>query len=208
MAKWTFSPYNIDAWNSSNSRIMIVAPEPNGDNPNSGNLDMGDWFRTANHTNKFHKNKLFYNRCKMILDGIFENEDHENFNHFRFVDLKATSGGAQSNKQEISDYVSENLDEVMKFFISNNEEFGLHPHYIVLVGNITYDIFSKYIQPELIKNNSKISWVCMPHPSAQTVANEPLKNACYEIKQKLKLISEKPYKWYCRGKNNFGWQEI
>jgi hypothetical protein len=208
MAKWTFSPYNLKIWNSSNSRVMIVATEPNGNNPNSGNLDMGDWFRTANHTNNLHNNKLFHNRCKMILNGVFENEDDSNFNHFRFVDLKATSGGAQSNEQEIKNYIDNHFDEVMKFFISKDEEFGLHPHVVVLVGNSTYNIFSKYIQPELIKNKSQIFWICMPHPSAQTVANEPLKNACYEINQKLKPISEKPNKWFCKGKKDFGWREV
>ena len=207
MTKWTFSPYNLKTWNSSNSRVMIVATEPNGNNPNSG-LDMGDWFRTANHTNNFHKNRLFYNRCKIVLDGIFENEDIANFNHFRFIDLKATSGGAQSNEQEIKDYIHSNFDEVMKFFISTDKEFGLYPHVVILVGNSTYNIFSKYIQPELIRNQSKILWVCMPHPSAQTVANEPLKNASYEINQKLKMIQERPNKWFCKSKKDFGWREV
>ena len=38
--KWKFTPYNLIKWNRSDNRIMLVATEPNGDNPNSGLLDM------------------------------------------------------------------------------------------------------------------------------------------------------------------------
>jgi len=207
MIKWTFSPYNLETWNSSSSRIMIVATEPNGNNPNSG-LDMGDWFRTANYSNNFHKNKLFYNRCKILVDGIFENEDIDNFNHFRFIDLKATSGGAQSCQREIKDYIDNHFNEILNLFISTDEKFGLYPHIIILVGNTTYNIFSKYIQPKLIQKRSKILWVCMPHPSAQTVANEPLRKASCQINQKLKMIHEQPNRWFCKSKKDFGWQEV
>jgi hypothetical protein len=37
---------------------MLIAVEPNGENPNNGKFDMGDWFRTANLSNQFHGNKL------------------------------------------------------------------------------------------------------------------------------------------------------
>jgi len=34
MYRWKFTPYNLDKWNSAKERILFVAPEPNGDNPN------------------------------------------------------------------------------------------------------------------------------------------------------------------------------
>ena len=57
--KWNFTPYDLAAWNNSKERVLFVAAEPNGNNPNSGIPDMGDWFRTANSLNKYHNNKLF-----------------------------------------------------------------------------------------------------------------------------------------------------
>ena len=169
---------------------------------------MGDWFRTANPSNKFHSNKLFHNRCKMILSGIFENDDDSNFDHFRFMDLKATSGGSATGEDIIADYINEHIEEVLEFFISTNENFGLYPHLVIILGNHAYNTFSKYIRHKLIDVNSQIQWVCMPHPSAQTVVNDLMKNACYEITKKLEPIDKRPYKWFCNGKSKFGWKKV
>jgi hypothetical protein len=48
---WTFTPYDLDKWNKAEQRILFVASEPNGENPNGGISDMGDWFRTVNEEN-------------------------------------------------------------------------------------------------------------------------------------------------------------
>jgi hypothetical protein len=203
--KWRFTPHEIKTWNKSDSRILFVATEPNGENPNSGILDMGDWFRTANKDNKYHGNKLFHNRCKMILGGVLGYESPSNFDNFRFMDLKATPGGSISNKNEIANYIQTNINEVVEYFVSQDDEFGLYPHIIVLLGNSAYELFLKYIREFILEENPQLKWVCMPHPSAQTVANELLSLACSEIPEKLEFIDRIPNKWFCRGRLNSGW---
>lgn len=110
MQRWEFTPYNLVEWNKSKERILFVAAEPNGDQPNGGNYDMGEWFRTANPDNKFYNNERFFKRTEIILTGILNGKNLANaFNSFRFMDLKATSGNAKSNIKEIGNYVSDNL---------------------------------------------------------------------------------------------------
>jgi hypothetical protein len=60
MACWKFTPYDRDKWNKAEERILFVASEPNGDNPDSGNLDMGDWFGTTTSQNNYHYNPQFF----------------------------------------------------------------------------------------------------------------------------------------------------
>lgn len=203
--KWEFTPYNDKEWNKSDSRILLVATEPNGNNPNSGTLDMGEWFRTANESNNCHSNRRFYNRCKLILDGMIGTKSPSNFNHFRFMDLKATSGGSILTKSEIADYVKLNRLEVTKYFISKNEEFGLRPHKLVLLGNSAYELFSELLLDTVRKNNPELQWIQMPHPSAQTVANDLLHEACNEIREHLVPINQRAHKWFCRGRSNNKW---
>src|SRR5450631_2962131 len=105
MDYWKFTPYDIKKWNKAEERILFVASEPNGENPNSGNLDMGDWFRTAAPKNKYHKNKPFFRRCEIMLNGINDKNNGNVFDNFRFMDLKATQGGPQADPTAVSDYV-------------------------------------------------------------------------------------------------------
>jgi len=203
--KWEFTPYNLQEWNKSDSRILLVATEPNGDNPNSGTLDMGDWFRTADESNNYHSNRRFYNRCKLILDGIRGTESPSNFNHFRFMDLKATSGGSKSTKNQIADYIQSSRLEVTEYFTSKNEKAGLHPRIVVLLGNSAYELFSELLRDSVRKDNPELQWIQMPHPSAQTVDNALLRQACDEIRNHLTPISQRANKWFCRGKSNYGW---
>ena len=95
MTKWIFTPYDLNQWNKSTNRVLFVAAEPNGEQPNSGIPDMGDWFRTASPKNKHHGNLQFYKTPKIMLDGI--NGGDKGFSNFRFMDLKATQGGANAS---------------------------------------------------------------------------------------------------------------
>jgi len=203
--EWLFSPYNLESWNKSNNRVLLVASEPNGDNPNGGVRDMGNWFRTANLENNYHSNKMFYNRCKIIVDGIVPPSNEATFNHMRFFDLKATGGHASSNKRVVSRYVNDNFEKVLEYFISENYAFGYKPHIIVLLGNIAYEVFDLLIRHHLVARNQNIKWIRLPHPSAQTVHNKYFIAACSEINNRLVAINENPYKWYCRGESDNGW---
>jgi hypothetical protein len=40
MVRWTFTPFDLEKWNQSEERILFVAAEPNGGQPNGGNYDM------------------------------------------------------------------------------------------------------------------------------------------------------------------------
>jgi len=207
--EWNFTPFNLREWNDSKKRVLFVASEPNGNNPNSGTPDMGDWFRTASSSNKFHKNKKFHNRCKIILRGILNSTDEkEIFSHFRFMDLKATQGGAASSVNELIEYVNLHLDEVLKYFLSSDEKFGISPNIVIVLGNNTQHVFERTVKPLLVNKKVAIEYVFMPHPSAQTVVNKHLEEASSEINSKLVPISSVPSRWFCRGRNNSGWVTV
>lgn len=204
MKPWTFEPCNFTNWNLSDTRVMMVASEPNGDNPNGGSLDMGNWFNTAK-TNQYYKNKLFYNRCLLMLSGILKNKNNleKNLDNFRFVDLKATPGTSKSNMKEIKEYVEMHKQNIMEYFIpTDDKKFGIAPTIIIVVGGNTHKVFSQLIQPDI--KDSKILLVYMPHPSAQ-IANKALKQACCEMPKKLKSIDSVPNRWYYKSKKDFGW---
>jgi hypothetical protein len=198
--KWEFTPFNPTEWSKSDSRILLVATEPNGNNPRCDKLDMGEWFRTAKDNN-YHSNRRFYNRCKLILDGIVGTEAPTNFNRFRFMDLKATSGGSKSTKSEVANYIQANRLEVTNYFTSKNER----PHITVLLGNDAYGLFSELLRDVVRKENPELQWIQMPHPSAQTVDNDLLRTACGEINHRLVPINQSAYKWFCKGRSNYGW---
>jgi len=205
--KWDFTPYDLESWNKAKDRILFVAAEPNGNNPNSGKPDMGDWFRTAPQ-NKYHKNPQFYNRCKIILEGALKDRILLNpFKNFRFMDLKATQGGAASSEKELSDYVQSNSYEVLRYFSSVNEQFGFAPNSLIVLGNPAQNVFSKTVKPLLLMNKvAHLKYVYMPHPSAQ-IGYASLEKASSEIQEKLSPLTERPYKWFY-GKLNSRWKRI
>jgi hypothetical protein len=128
------------------------------------------------------------------------------FSHLRFMDLKATQGGAASSLNQVIDYVNSNLDEVLEFFLSDDEGFGVAPTIIVVLGNNAQNVFEATVKPILIKKNATlIDHVYMPHPSAQTVVNQHLEKASSEIRSKLAPISSIPFRWFCKGRKNYGW---
>ena len=208
--KWYFTPYDLQSWNQAKDRILFVGAEPNGNNPNSGKPDMGDWFRTATPLNKYHSNKLFYNRCKIILEGTLKENNLINpFKNFRFMDLKATQGGAASSENDVSEYVYSNLGEVLRYFNSEDEQFGISPSVLIVLGNNAQNIFCNTVKPLLLENKiTRLQHIYMPHPSARTVVNDLLTNASFEIPPKLSPLTEKPYKWFCQGRKNNGWIKL
>ncbi len=200
MNRWSFSPYNLDKWNDAKERILFVAPEPNGDNPNSGVLDMGDWFRNA-RDNGYYKNKPFFRRCEIILTGILGAETTGDvFNSLRFVDLKAIQGGAKPDREDVMEYVVRNISDVTKYFNSTDRAFGLSPHIVVLLGRIAQPVFVRCIRHKIM-NNSNIRWVGMPSLS-HMVSYVGLRYASGNIRQHLKPINEPAEKWVYR-KNDF-----
>ena len=50
---WTFDPIDPEGWKTSHRRVLLLAAEPNGGNPNGGVQDMGHWFRAAPDHNFF-----------------------------------------------------------------------------------------------------------------------------------------------------------
>ena len=205
MSKWIFTPYNLNQWNKSTNRVIFVAAEPNGEQPNSGIPDMGDWFRTANHENKFHSNRQFYDRCKIMLDGI--NGGNKGFYNFRLMDLKATQGGANASPDEVLQYVQTHIIEVMRYFDSDSidESFGLSPHVIVLLGNTAQSVFVKLLRQKI--TNKEIKWIGMPHPS-HTVGYEGLKYASERITENLKPINQSGKRWIYKKDKPDNWVNI
>ena len=173
---------------------------------------MGDWFRTANEKNNYHGNPQFFMRCVIMLNGINGKstgqayvKNDADFNNFRFMDLKATQGGGKADKKAVSDYVKNNLNEVIKYFNSTDTDFGLSPHIIVLLGNTAQSIFSELIKKELIDKNLK--WIVMPHPS-HTVGYVDLESASKKIKEHLRPINEQAEKWVYKPNNSDDWRRI
>jgi hypothetical protein len=214
MCHWKFTPYNLEKWNISNERILFVAAEPNGEQPNSGTPDMGDWFRTASPENNYHSNPQFFMRNVIMLNSInVKNtgqayiKNNADFDNFRFMDLKATQGGgAQANQAIVLQYVQNNQNEVTKYFNSTDESFGLAPHIVVLLGNTAQSVFLKCIGKKLI-NNSNLQWIAMPHPSAQ-VGYDGLEYADMNIRQHLKPINQKTKKWVYKKDDFNNWQNL
>ena len=213
MDSWKFTPYDLDKWNKAEERILFVASEANGDNPNSGIPDMGDWFRTASPENKYHKNKPIFMRSVIMLNGIngkstgqayFKNDS--DFNNFRFMDLKATPGGPKPNANAVRNYVIDHMSEVIEYFNSSNSVFGLSPHIIVLLGNTAQSIFISCIRDKIIINES-LKWIAMPNPSAQ-VGYDGLEYASKKIREHLKPINEEAKKWVYRKDKYDNWGSI
>jgi hypothetical protein len=206
MNRWKFTPYNLDKWNSAKERILFVAPEPNGENPNIDNLDMGHLFRNARQNN-YYNNPQFFTRCEIILNGITNYKKVGNvYNNFRFMDLKAIQGGGKADQNHVLEYVKNNIVEVTKYFNSDDKDFGLSPHVIVLLGNIAQSIFINCIRTRVI-NIQNLKWIGMPHPS-HTVGYDGLKYACIHIRKHLKPIKEQAEKWVYH-KNDFNdWRSV
>jgi hypothetical protein len=198
---WTFTPYDLDKWNKAEERVLFVASEPNGDQPN-GKEDMGHWFRTAAQNN-FYKNEPFYRRCEIMLNGI---NGKNGFDNFRFMDLKATQGVGQADKETVLKYAKDNLNEVTEYFNSTDASFGLSPHIIVLLGNTAQSVFISCIRKQVI-NDKNLKWIAMPHPS-HTVGYEGLENASKKIRNHLNPINQHAKKWVYHKDNFDDWRSI
>lgn len=124
------------------------------------------------------------------------------FSNFRLLDLKATQGiGKAPEKNIVSLYVKDNFDEVIKHFNSTDNNFGLSPHIVVLLGRDVQSIFSEHMKNRL--KDKSLKWVGMPHPSpSSAVSYEGLIYASQHIRQYLKPIDERGYRW-TYNKNNF-----
>ena len=203
MYPWKFTPYKLDKWNNSKERILFVGSEPNGDNPNIDKLDMGHLFRNAMQNN-YYNNRPFFTRCEIMLNGI--NGKNIGFGNFRFMDLKATQGGGNANPNSVLEYVINNIVEVTKYFNSDDKDFGLSPHVIVLLGNIAQSIFIMCIRNRVI-NDKNLKWIGMPHPSAY-VRYVGLEYASKNIRQHLKPINELAEKWVYHKDNFDVWRSI
>ncbi|MGZ8947460.1 MAG: hypothetical protein ACXW1W_18800 [Methylococcaceae bacterium] len=121
------------------------------------------------------------------------------------MDLKATQGGGKANKKAVSDYVKDNLNEVTKYFNSTDEDFGLSPHIIVLLGNTAQSIFSELIKEKV--NDKNLKWIGMPHPS-HTVGYEGLEDASKKIREHLKPINQQAEKWVYDKNKIDNWRSI
>jgi hypothetical protein len=213
MGCWKFTPYDRDKWNKAEERILFVASEPNGDNPNNGNLDMGDWFRTAAPKNNYHGNPQFFLRCVIMLNGINGKstgqayvKNDADFNNFRFMDLKAIQGGAIPGPNAVLNFVLNHMNEATKYFNSTDTDFGLAPHIIVLLGNTAQSVFISCIRKQVI-NDKNLKWIAMPHPSAQ-VGYDGLEYASKKIREHLKPINEPAEKWVYQRNNFDDWRSI
>ena len=149
---------------------------------------MGDAFRTANEVNNYHNNRRFFERCKIMLNGIDDKNTGNVFDNFRFMDLKATQGGSQADPTAVSDYVEDNMNDVIKYFNSTDTNFGLSPHIIVLLGNIAQSVFISCIRKQVI-NDKNLKWIGMPYPS-HTVGYVGLEDASKKIREHLKPINQ------------------
>lgn len=203
MSKFIFTPYDLEKWNQSKERILFVAPEPNGNQPDGGNHDMGEWFRTASPQNNYHGNKNFYMRCYYLMES-FNKSSIGVFDNFRLIDLKATPGSGQSNKDDIHRYVQEHLPEVLKFFQTEDEDFGLSPQIVVLLGGKTQPVFKDLIKPKL--QGTDLKCVGFTHPTAM-VNNDAVIQASLKIRDHLRSVNSKMLEKWVYKKDNFDYWE-
>lgn len=128
------------------------------------------------------------------------------FDNFRFMDLKATQGGSQADPNAVSDYVEDNMNDVIKYFNSTDTNFGLSPHTIVLLGNLAQSVFISCIRKQVI-NDKNLKWIGMPHQS-HTVNYEGLEDASKKIREHLKPIDQRAEKWVYDKNKSDNWRRI
>jgi hypothetical protein len=121
------------------------------------------------------------------------------------MDLKATQGGAEASPHKVLEYVQTHMDEVIRYFNSTDESFGLSPHSILLLGNTAQSVFVKLVRPKI--TNNEIKWIGMPHPS-HTVGYDGLRYASERIIEYLKPINQSGKKWVYKKDKFNNWVNI
>jgi hypothetical protein len=131
------------------------------------------------------------------------------FENFRLTDLKDNSEVGRANLNKIQEHVKSNLDEVIKYFNSTDEKFGLSPHPVVLLGSKAQLIFKKLIKPELLQAMCCLDLMCigMPHPTAM-IGNDALEFAGIQIQKHLKPIQGDIKRWRYSKNNHDIWESI
>jgi len=159
------------------------------------------------------KTNRFFLRCVIMLNGINGKstgrayvKNDADFDNFRFMDLKATQGGSQADPNAVSDYVEDNMNDVIKYFNSTDTNFGLSPHTIVLLGNLAQSVFISCIRKQVI-NDKNLKWIGMPHQS-HTVNYEGLEDASKKIREHLKPIDQRAEKWVYDKNKSDNWRRI
>ena len=191
---WTFEPYNREVWNKSNTRVMFVGADPNDNNPKINKKtgrevrDMGEWFKQA-PKNDYFNNLKFYNRIKIMLEGVLPNEDRP-FDHMRYVDFKASPGVSKAKTEDVMNYVRGNHKIVSKYFQGEDR-----PNIVILTGGHAKIVYFKSKKENLIDYDGATKFVCLPHPRFRG-SNDNLISASTEILDRLMpASSNKLWKW-------------
>ena len=203
-SKWTFSPVNAKCWATSSVRILLVGAEPNGDKNYYTGQCMGDWFRSARPANKYYNGRRFYTVSMLHLIGALGKTDHELLNQplnsslvdkwctsqssmndknlMRFVDLKATPGGAAVKSGEsIDQYVLNHLEDVLDYF--RGDEAYAAPTMVVLQGSYAQSTYRRIIEPHLtdLIERKTFKIVAIEHPSSTLASYSQVQRACVEL---------------------------
>jgi hypothetical protein len=177
---WTFDPIDPEGWQTSHRRVLLLAAEPNGGNPNGGVQDMGHWFRAAPGHNFFSAWPFYSHSAAYAAaaGGGKEAFRHDNcltrdnapafrdaLKAARFADLKHTGGGTTAKEAEVRAAVEANLEQVLRLWIPQGEHPA--PHVTVLLGNVAQTVFVKCVLPRLRAEPKRVcgTYVGFPHPS-------------------------------------------
>src|SRR3972149_4014573 len=123
-ACWTFEPVFPESYREERYRVFIVGSEPH-ERPGEGwrpdRRDTGLWFRTA-PDNANWGNENFYVRTVEQLHavlatlGVKPDSDRDALCHLRHLDLKATGGGTEADRDQVSQWVLANIDKVAGYW--------------------------------------------------------------------------------------------
>lgn len=198
-----------DPWDAAPARVLVVGPEPNGDNNRPERPDMGAWFREANRANTFHGNGRFFRRTiaqvagalgdstaarDWALDGASQVDADRWCAVLRYVDLKDRAGGAKANERDVLTAALARIDAIVRFWCPETGDPAA-PTITVVQGNTAQHVFARAVLPVLRERRAKGLYVGALHPSGRA-SNADAAECAAMLRREARPFRESGRRWH------------